>query len=170
LRSPGTAASTNIALKITDLASGYDLSTNAGTTVTFWMKFFGIKLTSTFSVPVILSINPNVYYGYELSSGYLKLIYNSGPVFIDTLFKGYTGNWIPVSISNFYSGTKSSYFPPMLDSTINRVQMIKDSSFVMPLQGIQFTQLSIGYDCVALFAEFRFYNKYIHQPFGKLLR
>ena len=134
------------------------------------MKFFGISLTSTFAIPIIISINPNAYFGFELSTGYLKFLFNGANVFIDQKFINYSGIWIPISISNFYSGTKSSYFPPMIDTTINKVTLTRDPAFQMPLLGIQITQFLIGYDCVALFAYIRFYKTYIHQPFGKLMR
>ena len=84
-------------------------------------------------------------------------------------FINYTGIWIPITLSNFYAGTRSAYFPAMLDTTVNRVQLVTQTTFIMPILGIQLTQFSIGYDTVALFAQIRFYNRYIHQPFGKLM-
>lgn len=170
LKTPGTAANTNINLKVTDIAAGYDLSSNSATTITWWMKFFGIKLTTTFSIPVIVSLNPNAFYGLDLSTKQLKFINNSANVYLDSGFNTFKGRWIPMSISNYYSNTISSYFPPMFDVTVNKVELPMETTFSMPLLGIPITQFSIGYDCVALWAEMRFYNRYIHNPFGKLMR
>ena len=58
-------------IKITDITAGYDITKNESITITFWMKFIGVVLNSASVQPIIVSLNANTFFAYDISSNTL---------------------------------------------------------------------------------------------------
>ena len=157
-------------IKITDITAGYDITKNESITITFWMKFIGVVLNSASVQPIIVSLNANTFFAYDISSNTLLFNQNNQNAFQDSSFTTSIGTWILVTFANYISGTKSAYFPNMVQISVNKRDIPMKAAYTIPSSGIIISQFQFGYECVALFSELRFYRKFIQGAFGWLLR
>ena len=137
-------------------------------TLVFWMKFFGIKYPITTEYSKILSIDSNTYLSYHRSTNNLVFRENSQSVFIDDKFRSYFGVWIPIAIANYISNTKNDIYPNMLTLSVNKIDLPFKNGYKIPSSGIKATELSFGYEIIALFAELSIYSKFIQGAYGRI--
>ena len=78
----------------------------------------------------------------------------------------YVGSWILITFSNYSSGSISSYYPNMVTMSSNGIDLPIQSTYIIPTNGITITQAQLGYEVVALFAQMRFYSKFIQGAYG----
>lgn len=109
-KTPVTTPNSPVSLKISSPPL-YDITTETAVTITFWMKFFGIDFNSVSSVPSILNLNSNTFFGFDTNTKFLVFNQNNNNVFTDKNFNKYIGIWIPITFSNYKSNTISSYYP-----------------------------------------------------------
>ena len=168
LKTPVTSGAT-VNIKITDAVAGYDVTAEEAVTITVWMKFFGVILLAAPTQPSIFSINSNSFFAYDISSKNLLFLQNNTPAFEDTVFSSNIGKWTLITLSNYKAGTISTYFPHMINISSGQRDLPMKSTYSIPAAGISITQLNFGNECVALFANLRFYNKYIQGAFGWIM-
>ena len=137
------------------------------------MKFYGIKYTTTTENNKILSIDANTYLAYSKSTNNLIMLENSQKMFEDKDFINYFGRWIPISIANYISNTNNDVYPNMFTLSVNKKDIpfyVDDqgNKYAIPDSGIKITELSLGYDIIALFAELSIYSKFIQGGYGRI--
>lgn len=167
-KTPVTTPNSPVSLKIADSPT-YDITAETAITMTFWMKFFGIDRTSVSSKPSILSINSNTFIGFDTSTNYLILNNNNKNVFTDSSFNDYIGIWIPILLANYKANSISYYYPNMLTLSVNRNDIPMTTGYSIPSSGISITEVKLGYEAVALFANFRFYSHFIQGSYGQIM-
>lgn len=167
-KTPVTTPNSPVSLKIADPPL-YDITQETAITMTFWMKFFGINYPSVSSVPPILNINSNTFFGYDLTTNYLVFNQNNKNVFTDKNFNNYIGIWIPMTFSNYKANTISHYYPNMVTISVNRLDIPMTTGYTIPTSGISITEVKLGYEAVALFAEFKFYSNFYQGGYGHIM-
>jgi len=170
-KTPVTTPNSPVSLKIakTSGTGQYDITQEIAITMTFWMKFFGINQTSVSAIPPILSINSNTFMGYDTSNNNLVFNQNNQNVFRDPNFNNYIGIWIPVTLANYKANSISHYYPNMLTLAIDRLDLPMTTGYTLPSSGISITEVKLGFEAVALFAEFRFYSHFIQGSYGHIM-
>ena len=167
LKTPSRSTKSNIPFVTTTDTS--DVTKLTSFTFTFWMKFFGVEASSTSSQPVILSLSSSTYLAYDTSTRYLLFQQNNRVAFQDTNFENYIGQWIPISIANYISGAQNDIYPNMLTFSVDRIDIAFASGYTIPAQGVTVTQLNLGYEVVALFHDFRIYDKFYQGAYGRIM-
>ena len=137
-------------------------------TIVFWMKFFGVKYPTITEYCKILSIDSNTYLSFHRTSNNLVFRENSKTVFTDKKFKDYFGIWIPISIANYISNSNNDVYPNMLTLSVNKIDIPFDIDYKIPSSGIKATELSLGYEIIALFSELSIYSKFIQGGYGRI--
>ena len=137
-------------------------------TLVFWIKFFGVEYSTVTEYCKILSLDSNTYLAFQRSTNNLIVLENSKIVFRDTNFNKYFGIWIPISIANYKSNAQSEIYPNMFTLSVNRIDIPFSEGYSLPSTGIKVTQLQLGYEIIALFAELRIYNKFFQGGYGKI--
>jgi hypothetical protein len=132
------------------------------------MKFFGVKYPTVTEYCKIFSIDSNTYLSYHRASNNLVLRENSKSAFIDDKFRSYFGVWIPIAIANYISNTKNDVYPNMLTLSVNKIDIPFAPGYRIPASGIKATELSFGYEIIALFAELSIYSKFIQGAYGRI--
>ena len=173
LKTPSGTSGASIIFK-TKNKDGKDFLELNSFTLVFWMKFFGIKVATTTENNKILSIDANTYLAYQRSTNNLIMLENSQIMFSDSKFIDYFGIWIPISIANYISGANTVVYPNMFTLSVNKrdIPFYKDPNtnkiYSIPESGIKITELSLGYDIIALFAEISIYSKFIQGGYGRI--
>jgi len=110
----------------------------------------------------------NSYLCYETSTSNLIFKYNDEQVIYDDTFSNYTGKWTFIAISNFYSAIDEMYkfFPGMINIYILNNEIPRESMTSVPPPGMNFDNIDLGNEIVALFGDMRFYNNFLIQPYG----
>ena len=137
-------------------------------TLVFWMKFFGVKYPTITEYCKILSIDANTYLAFHRTTNNLILRENSKTVFTDHRFREYFGIWIPISIANYISNANNDVYPNMFTLSVNKIDIPFDADYKIPPSGIKATELSIGYEIIALFAELSIYSRFIQGGYGRI--
>ena len=137
-------------------------------TIVFWMKFFGIKYPTITEYVKIFSIDTNSFLAYHRSTTYLVFRENSKDAFIEKRFRNYFGVWIPIAIANYISNSINSIYPNMLTLSVNKIDIPFAEGYSIPESGIKATELSLGYEIIALFAELSIYSKFIQGAYGRV--
>ncbi len=163
MKTPSNSAAT-INIKLS--GTGFDVTTEEAVTITVWMKFFGVILTTAATQPSIMSINSNSFFAYDIASKKMIFFQNNNPAFEDTEFHNNIGKWALITLSNFKLATISNYFPHIINVSSGHRDLPMKSGYTIPGAGISITQFNFGNECVALFADLRFYNKYIQGSYG----
>ena len=169
LKTPSGTAGASIIFKTLN-KDGKDFLQLTSFTLVFWMKFFGIKYSTTTENNIILSIDANTYLAYQRSTNDLVMLENSKIMFRDKKFIDYFGIWIPISIANYISNTNNNVYPNMFTLSVNKIDIPfnTDPVYAIPESGIKITELSLGYDIIALFAEISIYSKFIQGGYGRI--
>jgi hypothetical protein len=160
---------TPVSLKVIDTTNNIDITQLNAITITFWVKFFGVISSSVTAQPIILSLSANTFFAFEISSKNLIFNQNNQTAFRDKNFSSPIGNWILITFSNYISGSLSSTFPNMVTVSSNKVDLPLISTYKIPPSGIIVQQVQLGYEIVALFAQFRIYSKFIHGAYGWIM-
>ena len=145
-------------------------------TIVFWMKFFGIKYPTITENSKIFSIDANTYLAFNRISNNLVLLENSKFAFEDDTFRSYFGVWIPISIANYISNSINDIYPNMFTLSVNKIdipffcsdKINKRDCYSIPPSGIKVTELSLGFEIIALFAEISIYSKFIQGGYGRI--
>ena len=136
-------------------------------TIVFWMKFFGIKYPTITEYVKIFSIDTNSFLSYHRPTTYLVFRENSKDAFIEKRFRTYFGVWIPIAIANYISNSINDIYPNMLTLSVNKIDIPFADGYSIPASGIKATELSLGYEIIALFAELSIYSKFIQGAYGR---
>ena len=136
-------------------------------TIVFWMKFFGVKYPTITEYAKIFSIDANTFLSFHRKTNYLVFKENSKDVFIDTNFRKYFGRWIPIAIANYISNSISDIYPNMLTLSVNKIDIPFVTNYNIPASGIKATELSLGFEIIALFAELSIYSNFIQGAYGR---
>ena len=137
-------------------------------TIVFWMKFFGVKYPTITEYCKIFSIDSNTYLSFHRSTNNLVFRENSKTAFTDKKFRDYFGIWIPISIANYISNANNDVYPNMFTLSVNKIDIPFDANYKIPESGIKATELSFGYEIIALFAELSIYSKFIQGGYGRI--
>ena len=164
LKTP-SGSSINLVVENEDDNSFTDL---ASFTIVFWIKFLGVQYPTVTEYCRILNFDSNIYLAFQRSTNNLVLLENSKIVFRDTNFKNYFGIWIPISIANYRSNAQSEIYPNMFTLSVNKIDIPFSEGYSIPSTGIKVTQLQLGYEIIALFAELSIYSKFIQGGYGKI--
>ena len=168
LKTPSGTSGASIGFQ-TKNKDGKDFLQLTSFTLVFWMKFFGIKYTTTTENNRILSIDANTYVAYQRSSTDLIMMENSKVMFRDINFHDYFGVWIPISIANYISNAINYVYPNMFTLSVNKIDIpFTDEYEKIPESGIKITELTFGSDIIALFAELSIYSKFIQGGYGRI--
>jgi hypothetical protein len=156
LKTPSGTSGASIIFKTLN-KEGEDFLSLTSFTLVFWMKFYGIKYTTTTENNKILSIDANTYLAYSKSTNNLIMLENSQKMFEDKDFINYFGRWIPISIANYISNTNNDVYPNMFTLSVNKKDIpfyVNDQGdkYAIPDSGIKITEFSLGYDLIALFS------------------
>ena len=167
LKTPSGSVDTpyNLAIENKD---GNEFTSLTGFTIVFWMKFFGVKYPTVTEYCRILTLDPNTYLAFHRTTNNLVVLENSKIVFRDTNFQHYFGIWIPISIANYVSNAKSEIYPNMFTLSVNKIDIPFSEGYSIPSTGIKVTQLQLGYEIIALFAELSIYSKFIQGGYGRI--
>ena len=136
-------------------------------TIVFWMKFFGVKYPTITEYAKILSIDANTFLSFHRTTNNLVFKENSKDVFVDHNFRKYFGRWIPIAIANYISNSISDIYPNMLTLSVNKIDIPFVTGYNIPASGIKATELSLGFEIIALFAELSIYSKFIQGAYGR---
>jgi hypothetical protein len=155
------------------VGNGFDVRKTNGVTLTFWFKYYGTVVTSTNACPTIVSFSKttDTFLCVDAITNELKFYYQtSNQVFESADLIVRLGQWTLVSLSNYYSsGTIYKYFPTMVNFWLQTEDQKKEVNFNMPGAGLNIDNIDIGNEIIALFADMRFYNNYIVQPYGLVM-
>lgn len=163
---PVGQSNTPVSLKIIDSSQSINITLQTALTITFWIKFSGVLASSFTSQPYILSLSPNTFFCFDTTTKGLFFNQNNNTAFKDLNFMNNIGNWVLVTFSNYISGSISNYYPNIATMSSNGIDIKMQSTYVMPTNGITFTQAQLGFEVVALFAQMSFYSKFIQGAYG----
>ena len=159
-----TGASINFVTKNKELK---DFCSLTSFTIVFWMKFFGVKYPTVTEYCKILSFDSNTYLSFHRNTNDLVFRENSKEVFRDNRFRKYFGIWIPIAIANYISNSISDVYPNMITLSVNKRDVPFVTGYNIPASGLKATELSLGFEIIALFAELSIYSKFIQGAYGR---
>ena len=136
-------------------------------TISFFMKIKGI-VDNYNNEPVILLLKEDIFIVYEKSTSNLIFYINRQPAFIYENFSKLFGIWILISISNYASKTYYNIYPSMISFMIDKISVLKLTTFTLSDYGMSIDEISFGYEIFSLFSSLRIYNTFIHGVFGKI--
>jgi hypothetical protein len=164
-----TGSSSIINIKLNDGGS-IDITKQPATTLSFWIKFYGIINSATSLCPVIMRFsqvtdsflcidNTSTLFFYHLTS---DVVYKQDG------FDKYMGQWVFFSISNYYSDN-FVYFPNMMLLYLQAEQVTREVTYEVPGPGLNIDNIDIGNEIAALITDLRFYNNYVIRPYGRVM-
>ena len=147
---------------------GFVLGDTNPVTITFWMKFLGVKSTRTSSnnLPII-TFSPSFQMKYN-NIVQLDFQVNSNVQFKYSI-KPYIAKWINIGISAYWvEGEISGAFPSMINVMVNN-DIITPESLTPYFNTSQLiSEVRIGSDVICLFSLMQFYNNYWFGSFGHI--
>ena len=167
LKTPSGMVGGYINLAIED-ENGNSFTDLSSFTIVFWIKFFGVEYSTVTEYCRILTLDSNTYLAFHRTTNDIVMLENSKIVFRDTNFNKYFGIWIPISIANYISNAQSDIYPNMFTLSVNKIDIPFSEGYSIPSTGIKVTQLQLGYEIIALFAELSIYSKFIQGGYGKI--
>ena len=167
LKIPARTLNTIIPFKIEkDNTKVKDLS---AWTFCIYMKFEGI-LAGGSSEAIIIQFKSDIYIAYDVETTDLIFIVQSKEAFRDTNFKQYFGTWIPICVADYVSGkVLNEIYPNMLTINVNKIDIPFNDDFSIPNEGVKIDQISLHYQVIAFFADFRIYDRFIQGNFGTII-
>ena len=133
------------------------------------MKFEGIVAAGSSQARIIM-FKDDTYIAYDVETTNLVFIVQSQEAFRDVNFKEYFGIWIPICVADYVSGAVlNEIYPNMLTINVNKVDLAFNSDFSIPNEGVKIDQLSLHYEVIAFFADFRIYDRFIQGNFGTVI-
>ena len=138
-------------------------------TFCIYMKFEGI-IAGGLSQAIIIMFKSNMYIAYDVETSNLIFIIQNQEAFRDTNFKQSFGKWIPICVADYISDkTLNDIYPNMFTLNINKIDIPLNSDFNIPDEGIKIDQISLHYQIIAFFADFRLYDRFIQGNFGTII-
>ena len=138
-------------------------------TFCIYMKFEGVAL-SGLNYAKIISFKESSYIAFDTSTTNLVFVVESKDAFRDTNFNNYYGIWIPLCVANYLSGSIDTLiYPNMLTFQVNKIDIPYYNNYKLPDKGFVIDQISLNYEVIAFFADFRIYNKFLHNNFGTII-
>ena len=156
-------------LKTTNSTNGFDLSLAKAITISFYIKFFGNVNGAVSKNPEIISFSSTLklYYDTLSTQTYLSLSAGQTCYFKDTSFQSYIGQWIPIIIVNYISGTNYNVYPNIFTLSVNNIDIKRQ--LPLPNEGLPITQLIFGSEIAALVGDLRIYNKAIQGVYNRIM-
>ena len=140
-----------------------------GITIHFYMKFEGVLQNPSTTSPHIMEFRDNTYIYYNTLNAYLEFNIEGETAFRYTTFYDILGIWIPYSIS-IYSGDIldkiPERYPNMFTFSVNKEDIPFISTYVLPDTLNKISDLSLGTEVIALFADLRIYKTFMQGSFG----
>ena len=138
-------------------------------TFCIYMKFEGV-LAGGSSQARIIMFKSDTYIAYDVETTNLIFIVQSQEAFRDTNFREYFGIWIPICVADYVSGAVlNEKYPNMLTINVNKEDIPFNSDFSIPPGGVKIDQISLHYEVIAFFADFRIYDRFIQGNFGTII-
>jgi len=110
----------------------------------------------------IIVFKESPYIAFETSTTNLIFVVESKLAFRDTNFNKYIGRWIPLCVANYLSNIPDTYiYPNMILLNFNKIDIPFVTGYSIPDTGLLIDQISLHYEVISLFADFRIYNKFI---------
>ena len=154
----------------------FDITQYNPVTVSFWIKFYGIK--RKISIP---SVNPTAncvllvrisnvntsYLCYNIMTNHIVLYYNLNTIlYNDNSFMTLSGDWVLMSFSNYNSINTSPYYPNIFSFAFSGNTVKRENTYNIPSPGITIDTLVFGYGISGSIADIRVYQTFIMNPFG----
>ena len=149
-----------------------NISSLNGITITFWVKFMGTTFESTSECPFLVKFNADTNSNFCIdSTTSILLKHDNNVVITESSFKSYVGKWVFIGISNFYitENDMEKRFSNMVNVYMFNKELANNPNYSVPPPGIKIERLDLGNEIVALFADFRFYKRFLHQPYGLIM-
>ena len=138
-------------------------------TFCIYMKFEGV-LAGGSSHAIIIQFKADIYIAYDVETTNLIFIVQSQEAFRDTNFNQYFGTWIPICVADYVSGKiLNEIYPNMLTINVNKIDIPFNEDFKIPDEGVKIDQISLHYQVIAFFADFRIYDRFIQGNFGTII-
>ena len=138
-------------------------------TFCIYMKFEGVALPQL-SHARIITFKESSYIAFETSTTNLVFVVESKLAFRDTNFNKYIGKWIPLCVANYLSAIPDTYiYPNMILLNVNKIDIPFVTGYSIPDTGLLIDQVSLHYEVISLFADFRIYNKFIQHNFATMI-
>ena len=138
-------------------------------TFCIYMKFEGI-LAGGSSQARIIMFRADTYIAYDVETTNLVFIVGSQEAFRDENFHDYFGTWIPICVANYVSGVvENEIYPNMLTINVNKIDIPFSEDYEIPPDGVKIDQLSLHYEVIAFFADFRIYTRFLQGNFGTII-
>ena len=138
-------------------------------TFCIYMKFEGVALPQL-SYAKIITFKESSYIAFDTGTTNLVFFVESELAFRDTNFNKYIGKWIPLCVANYLSGIPDTYvYPNMILLNVNKIDIPFVTGYSIPDAGFLIDQISIHYEVISLFADFRIYNKFIQHNFATMI-
>ena len=138
-------------------------------TFCIYMKFEGVAL-SGLSYAKIITFKESSYIAFDTSTTNLVFFVEGTLAFRDTNFNKYIGTWIPLCVANYLSNVPDTYvYPNMIVLNVNKIDVPFVTGYSIPDTGFLIEQISLHYETIALFADFRIYNKFVQHNFATMI-
>ena len=138
-------------------------------TFCIYMKFEGVALPGL-SYARIITFKESSYIAFDTGTTNLVFVVESKLAFRDTNFNKYIGTWIPMCIANYLSAIPDTYiYPNMIVFNVNKIDIPFVTGYSIPDAGFLIEQINLHYETIALFADFRIYNKFIQHNFATMI-
>ena len=138
-------------------------------TFCIYMKFEGI-LAGGSSQARIIMFRADTYIAYDVETTNLVFIVGSEEAFRDENFNTYFGTWIPICVANYVAGAvENEIYPNMLTINVNKIDIPFSEDYEIPPDGVKIDQLSLHYEVIAFFADFRIYSRFLQGNFGTII-
>ena len=138
-------------------------------TFCIYMKYEGVALPEL-SYAKIITFKESSYIAFDTSTTNLVFFVESKLAFRDTNFNKYIGTWIPLCVANYLSAIPDTYiYPNMILLNVNKIDIPFVPGYSIPDAGLLIDQISLHYETIALYADFRIYNKFIEHNFATMI-
>ena len=139
-------------------------------TFCIYMKFEGVANSELTNNAKIITFSESSYIAFDISTTNLVFYVESQLAFRDTNFNKYIGTWIPMCVANYLSAVPDTYvYPNMIVLNVNKIDIPFVTGYKIPDTGFLIEQISLHYETIALFADFRIYNKFIQHNFATMI-
>ena len=167
LKIPATSSNTVIPFSLT--VDNIGVPSFKQWTFCIYMKFEGVAL-SGLSHARIITFKESSYIAFDTSTTNLVFVVESKLAFRDTNFNNYIGTWIPMCVANYLSAVPDTYiYPNMILLNVNKIDIPFVEGYSIPDAGFLIETISLHYETIALFADFRIYDKFIQHNFATMI-
>ena len=151
---------------------GFILGDTNPVTITFWMKFLGVKSTAPSSSDdnTIITFSPSLQMNYNKQGSNIELHFEvENTVQFKYSIKPYIAKWINIGISAYWvDGEVSEAFPSMINVMVNNDIITPESLKPYFNTSQLISEVRIHSDVICLFSLMQFYNNYWFGSFGHI--